>query len=267
MALEYSEFEIFKKFPEIFSGIFTRNGGVSEGPYSSLNVSYKCDDPNENVDRNRELICEEIGIDRDQLIAVSQVHGKEILEVNERLSKRLSENLNEEFLTQDVAGYDGMITAKQGLYLMVQVGDCQAVMMYDPVKKIIAGVHSGWRGSAQNIIREAIEKMISKGSNPRNIHVGISPSLGTCCSEFSDPENELPGDLREYILPNKHVDFWKMSFDQCIQAGLPEAQIALPTKCTVCNADKYFSYRAGKKIAGDFGVVIGIKVPGTPKKA
>jgi purine-nucleoside/S-methyl-5'-thioadenosine phosphorylase / adenosine deaminase len=263
MALEYSEFEIFKKFPEIFSGIFTRNGGVSQGPYSSLNVSYKCDDPNENVDRNRELICEEIGIDRNQLITVSQVHGKEILEVDERLNKRSEEDLNEEFgeefLMRDVKEYDGMITAKQGLYLMVQVGDCQALMMYDPVKKIIAGVHSGWKGSAQNIIGEAIKKMISKGSNPRDIHVGISPSLGTCCSEFSDPKNELPGDLREYILPNKHVDFWKMSFDQCRQAGVPEAQIALPTKCTVCNANKYFSYRAGKKFAGDFGVVIGMK--------
>jgi len=251
MALEYFEFDIFKQFPEIFACVFTRNGGVSSGAYESLNVSYKCDDKNENVNRNRELICKEIGINRKNLIAVSQVHGKKILDI--------AKPLDDEFLTQDIEGYDGMITATKGLYLMVQVGDCQAVMIYDPVEKIVAGVHSGWKGSTKNIIGEAILKMVEMGSDPRNIYVGISPSLGTCCSEFSDPENELPCDLREYILPNKHVDFWKMSVDQCIQAGVPEAQIAPPTKCTVCNNDTFFSYRAGKRFAGDFGVVIGMK--------
>jgi len=139
---------------------------------------------------------------------------------------------------------------------MVKVADCQGILMLDSENRAIGCIHSGWRGSVKNIIGKAIGKMKKEfGTNPKNLLVGISPSLGPCCAEFSNPERELPEFIRPY-LKNRHVDFWKLSLDQCLHAGVPKKNIEIARVCTKCDPG-YFSYRRGED--GRMAVFISLK--------
>ncbi len=152
---------------------------------------------------------------------------------------------------------DAVITKTKGLPLAVKVADCQGVLIYDPKTNSIAAVHSGWRSSALNIIGKTIKKMQSElGSKPSDLLIGISPSLGPCCAEFTDPTKELPDLIHPYINKNQ-VDFWSLSLAQCMKAGVPENQIEIAKTCTKCNHEKYFSHR--NKETGRMAVFIGLK--------
>lgn len=245
--MDYLAFDIFEQFKvKLSCNVFSRHGGVSKPPFDSLNVRYGIGDEDLFVQQNRQKICNFLGIKNDHLISLNQVHGDKILIV-------------ESVFDHEIDGYDAMITNKKGLYLMIQVADCQAVCIYDPEKEIIADVHNGWKGSAQRIVSKTISIMKEHfGCNPENLLVGISPSLGPCHSEFSDPHNELPQHLHKYINKKNHVDLWKATIDECMQAGVLENNIESIGKCTVDHQDEYFSYRGEKPKTGRFGVVIGL---------
>ncbi|MFC1656319.1 peptidoglycan editing factor PgeF [Patescibacteria group bacterium] len=181
------------------------------------------------------------------LVSLNQVHGDSILKVDSA--------------NQEIDGdYDAVITNKKDVNLVIRVADCQAVSIYDPVREVVANIHNGWKGSVKNIVGKTIKKMESEsGCDPKDMYVWISPSLGPCHAEFSDPLNELPENLHKYILENNHVDFWKMTKDQCVQEGILENHIEMPTQCTVCHSDIFYSYRASKGGRDRFEVVIGMK--------
>lgn len=230
---------------KIIKKIFTRLGGVSHEPYDSLNVRFGIGDNKDDVLKNRKLICEELRIELEQLVSLNQIHSDRILYVDKMVKG-------------EIDGYDAMITNKKGIFLMIQVADCQAVCMYDPEKKAVANTHNGWKGSAQNIVGKTIRKMEEQfGCDPADILVGISPSLGPCHSEFSDPYKELPVHLQPYILKNNHVDFWEATADQCTSEGVLKENIEVSEICTVCD-DDYFSYRKSGGKTGRFAVIIGI---------
>jgi len=172
-----------------------------------------------------------------------QLHGESVTVVKKRPKKRLSG--------------DAFITNKKNIPLAIKIADCQGILIFDPKKNVIAAVHSGWRSSALNIIGKTITKMGEAfGSHPTDLRVGISPSLGSCCAEFSDPDNELPAFMKPYI-KNRHVDLWSAAIDQLKSAGVPKKQIKLSKECTKCNPDKYFSHR--NKDLGRMAVFISLR--------
>lgn len=233
---------------QMIKRLFTRHGGISNQPYDTLNVRFGIGDEEDDVLENRMRICKELGIDMGQLVSLNQIHSDRILKVGE-------DDYGE------IDGYDAMMTDLAGKFLMIQVADCQAVMLWDDVQGVVANVHNGWKGSAQNIVGKCVRKMIDDfGCEAGNIHVEVSPSLGPCHAQFSDPYNELPKELHGFI-KDGHVDFWKATEKQCIDAGVLAKNVKIARVCTVCNQDDYFSYRAdiNKEGTGRFGVVIGIK--------
>ena len=158
-----------------------------------------------------------------------QIHGDKIILVTDRPDQQFQA--------------DAFITQVKNLPLGVKVADCQGVLMYDPKTNSIAAIHSGWKSSALNIIGKTVKKMEEIfGSNPTDLLVGIGPSLGPCCAQFSNPENELPESVHPYI-KDDHVDLWSLSLDQLKDAGVKENQIEFIKECTKCNPDKYYSYR------------------------
>jgi len=166
-------------------------------------------------------------------VMADQIHTDQILEVQER--------------PDEAPQCDAFITQQKGLPLMVKVADCQGVLMYDPKTETVASVHSGWRGSALNIIGKTILRMRRDfGVNPKNLLVAIGPSLGPCCAEFSDPKNELPEFCHPFILPNQHVDFWNLSLAQCQMAGVPARQVEVAGQCTKCQPG-FYSHRNGDR--------------------
>ena len=174
----------------------------------------------------------------DDAVMANQVHGDEILEICERPS--------------ELPQCDAFITKRKNLPIMVKVADCQGVLIYDPKTHTAAVVHSGWRGSACNILGKTIDSLSKNhGSSADDLLVAISPSLGPCCAEFSDPKNELPDFCQPFVDNTNHVDFWGLSAKQCMDAGVPENQIELAGRCTKCQPG-YPSHRKGD--SGRMGV-------------
>lgn len=172
-----------------------------------------------------------------------QVHGDKIMLITERPDQPFEA--------------DALITQKKTLPLGIKVADCQGVLIFDPKTNSIAAIHSGWKSSVLNIIGKTVKKMGQVfGSNPADLVIGISPSLGPCCAQFSDPEKELPEFVHPFI-KGKNVDFWSLSLQQLKEVGVPENQIEIVKECTNCNLNRYFSHRNGDK--GRMAVFIGLR--------
>lgn len=232
---------------KVIQKVFNRHGGASHEPYNSLNVSFAIGDNEDDVVENRMRICKELGITMGDLVSLNQIHSDKIFHVDSSTNG-------------EIEGYDAMITDVPGKFLMIKVADCQAIMMWSDVENIVANIHSGWKGSAQNIVGKTLTKMISEfRCSPSSIHVEISPSIGPCCSEFSDPKKELPEHLHQFIGENNHVDFWAATKKQCLDYGLDKTKIKCVEVCTVCNKKDYFSFRGDDEGTGRFAAVIGMK--------
>ena len=241
--INYSTFPYFSS-AAIAHGIFARNSGVSSAPFDSLNISYGVGDSSENVQVNRQLIKTTLNLS--SLLSSRQVHGNKVAIIKK---PPLGD--------QELDGFDALITNVPGLGLMTQQADCQAVMLYDPVKRVVGNVHSGWRGSALNIIKKTIMQMADEfGSIPNDISAVISPSLGPCCAEFVHFKTELPEEFFAYQVKPNYFDFWAISCNQLRQAGVMDKHMHVDGTCTVCNHD-YFSYRRDGK-TGRGASVIGL---------
>jgi hypothetical protein len=142
---------------------------------------------------------------------------------------------------------------------MVKVADCQSVFLYDPFLKVVANVHSGWRGSIKNVIGRAVKAMETEMQClARHIVAGVGPSLGPCCAEFVNYETEIPKEFWKYKDQSDRFDFWSLSRDQLVAAGVLNENIYLSKMCTKCNPTLFFSYR-GEGQTGRFAAVIGLK--------
>lgn len=181
---------------------------------------------------------------------LKQIHSDKIVIANE--------NNVENYVEPPEA--DALITNQKECFLAVNMADCQAVLLFDPVKKVVSAVHSGWRGSAQNVVSKTIQKMINDfGCNPENILAGVSPSLGPCCSYFTNPQQELPAFLHEYILPDGHsVDFWRHTEQEFLAMGLTKSNIEIAKLCTKCNFNLFFSYRVEPENSNRMVALIGL---------
>lgn len=273
-GVSFLEFETFAKYPGITHGIFTRNAGVSTGPFRSLNISFGVGDDELNVRRNREIISK--CLDRKDLVFADQVHGSKVIVFSKdnhhpitfdsNLCEKVGpfETFNKQTgVTSPDFEYkyvgDALVTNIPKKVLVIQVADCQSIIMYDPVRQVVANVHSGWRGSINNIIGLTIMVMNkSFDCNSGDIVAGIGASLGPCCAEFVNYEKEIPKKYWKYKDDNDYFDFWSLSCDQLCQAGVLIDNVNLSRLCTKCNPDHFFSFR-GEGDTGRFASVIGLK--------
>jgi YfiH family protein len=272
-GVSFFQFPKLTGLVDVRHGIFTRNTGASIGVYRSLNVSFGVGDDSRNVIQNRKIISRCIG--GDDLVFIDQVHGTRVLTFkNENkvgmavASDNLSEN-SDVYINNGKNGVyasgssdklvgDAMVTNIRGKILAVQVADCQSVLMYEPVRQVIANVHAGWRGSIKNIVGHTIKTMEREfGCYSRNIVAGISPSLGPCCAQFVNYQKEIPAIYWKYKDDRDHVDFWSISRDQLCEAGVLIENIDVSQVCTKCDTSNFFSYR-GENTTGRFASVIGL---------
>jgi len=213
-----------------------------------LNVSLGVGDDRESVLKNRRLIlkCSQ----GETLVFINQQHGAEVLALTQKDQAGLDPNGSR------VPKGDALITDVRGQSLVIKVADCQSVLMVDPEQRVIANVHSGWRGSLRNIIGRTVQTMKATfGCSPDHIHAGIGPSLGPCCGEFVNYKTEIPEAFWKYRSGEVHFDFWALSRDQLENAGVPKAQTYIDGRCTQCRTERFFSYR-GEGVTGRFASVI-----------
>jgi len=250
-SLRFFTFSNLAPFDHIRHGVFTRTGGFSAPPQNSLNIGLGVGDNPEMVMKNRAAITE--SMNGAELFFLNQTHETSVIVFDRNKPEfPVSENL------PTISG-DAMISNVPGKTLAIQVADCQGVMLYDPKQKVVANVHSGWRGSIQNITGKCVETMQSRfGCRPADIIAGVSPSLGPCCSEFVHYKTEIPKPFWPYKDRRDHFNFWAVTRDQLINCGLTPENIELSNLCTKCNVHLFFSYRQAKQ-TGRFVSVIGLK--------
>jgi YfiH family protein len=137
-----------------------------------------------------------------------------------------------------------MVTAQPGQFLVVTVADCQPILMYDPRRRVVANVHSGWRGSVTNVAGRTLAVMTERfGCDPADVQVGIGPSLGPCCAEFVNYRQEIPRELWGYRRDSVYFDFWAMSRDQLTGAGVPPDHIHISELCTKAHGQFFHTGR------------------------
>lgn len=248
--LEIKKFSLFRQYSHLFNhGITTRRGGISPAPFDSLNLRYGIGDSDFNVEQNRNTVAELFEIWPTQIYSANQTHSNNVYSVG-------VDPLPELTTHSEINNFDALICKDRGVALMIQVADCQGILIYDPVNRVAAAIHAGWRGLLNEVIPKTIAKMSADfGSNPIDLVAGISPSLGPCCSEFIDREYDFPPKYHSFFLSNHRVDLWSIAESQLVQAGLSSSRIENMKICTSCHSEEFFSYRQSKD-TGRFGVII-----------
>lgn len=227
--------------------VCTRHGGVSPRPFDSLNAGFATGDDPGHVSTNIEIARKVLG--STYLVYLNQKHGTEILSLHR----------DRDPLPERPADGDAIITDMTDVALMVKQADCQAVILHDPVKKVIANVHCGWRGNARNILGAVVERMSSDfGSSPADVVAAIGPSLGPCCAEFLTHGELFPRSFLRFMVRDAYFDLWEISRWQLTESGLKEENIELAGICTRCRTDLFYSYRA-EGLTGRFATLVALR--------
>lgn len=254
-GVKYISFPAFEKTGLVKCVFSTRIGGVSKAPYGSLNLGFTTDDKIEIVKENRAKFSEII---KDAFQnKILQIHGNNIIKIEKKIKKDTI-----------LGAADAMMTNLPNTPLAILVADCLVIFILDPVKKAIAAMHCGWRGTVQNIIGEALKKMSAEyGTDPKDCLAAISPGIGKCCflvdKDVYDEFKEK-GDgsifLRK-IEPSPFsgkysIDLNNINYNLLISSGIKEENISNCKLCTSCEKELFYSYRRDNKDTGRMTGVI-----------
>ena len=252
------QFENLGRIPKLVHFITTRAGGMSLPPYDSLNLGLHTADNSDDVRANRALLAKETGIGKEKFLYASQVHSGDVKIID---SKAIGNGV-----LSSNPRTDATITDLPGICLMVMVADCVPVLLYDPVKKVSAVIHAGWRGTVHKITSNTIQSMVGHfGCDPADILAGIGPSIGPCCYEVGEDVTEFVeqsfGTTQGYLIRKKdsskpHFDLWYANQKQLADNGVKPENIETSALCTMCNSETFFSSRASGGITGRFAAGI-----------
>lgn len=242
----YYKSRLFDSFG-VRHAFFTRNGGVSEGVFDSLNFALGAGDikdSEENLMQNYAIAANVFGLEKEDVCRTYQTHTATVVYADENERGRGISFPNFDY------GVDGLVTDKKDLLLSVRTADCVPILFYDTNANICGAVHAGWRGAVGLIAKNAIELMEKLGAKRENILAAIGPCIGECCYEVG-------GEVRDEFmkLDNKYSSFFKPQNDKfmldltgvneaiLIDIGIKPENISSAHICTKCNGDKFFSHR------------------------
>jgi YfiH family protein len=214
----------------------TRVGGVSEGPYRSLNLGILTDDDPRRVGRNRSLMAEALGLQADSIAMGWQVHGAEIAEWD---APPPPERDGFSRPGAELAKVDGHATSVAGLGLLVLAADCLPVALAGPGR--VAMVHCGWRGLEAGILGRAVDAF----DEPPAAAVG--PGIGRCCYEVGDEVRAAFDDL-DGVADGRMLDLRAVAEAKLQAAGVGHVEHV--ELCTSCRADLFFSHRRDGGVTG-----------------
>ncbi len=251
------QFESMLKSGRTQHAVFTRQGGVSAAPFSSLNLSVSVPDEKALVYANRHRAYGIFGRDTGSLVHAHLIHDAKVARVTENDYGTWIEHT------------DGIITNQPGCALTMNYADCTPIFLFDPFNGAIGLGHAGWKGTVRDLPGAMVRSMTAEfGSDPARLLAGIGPAIGPCCYEVDEPvigqvraAFSEPGSL---LLDGQNgspkANGGRLYFD------LPEAnrrnlhragvqQIEMAGLCTACRTDLFFSHRAENGKTGRFGTI------------
>ena len=236
---------IFQSIPGLVAGVSTRHGGLSESPYSSLNLGVHTDDSPEIIEQNLSIFCADLGISTVDLARSYQVHGDKIW-VTGRPGYQ--------------SGFDAMVSVQPGVFAGVGIADCTPILLADPVTRVCAAIHAGWKGSVAGIVEKTAKRMIeNRGSNPGDILAYIGPCISQAHFEVGDEVAEhFAAEFKTLVGSKWHVDLKAANAAQLIKLGIH--QIEIDSACTVENNADYFSHRKENGTTGRMLALIGFQI-------
>ena len=258
--LTYPALEELSGFVHAFS---TRLGGVSEGIYSSMNLSFTRGDDENSVMENYRRLAEAVGFSVENIVTSDQTHTANVRVITE------ADRGNGITKPRPYTDVDGMITNVPGLVLATFYADCVPLYFIDPVRKAIGLSHSGWRGTVAHIGAVTVRRMQEEyGSLPEDIYGAIGPSICQECYEVSEDvilefQKTFPEQSWRDLFYRKEngkyqLNLWEANRQIMLEAGLIEEHIFLPGLCTCCNPEFLFSHRASRGKRGNLGAFLGI---------
>jgi hypothetical protein len=216
--------------------VTTTFGGVSAGPYATLNLSFSVGDDPAAVLGNRQRVARALGTGLGEFVFARQVHGgrAQVVSAADRGRGTLG-------VEDAIADADALVTREPGTVLAILVGDCVPIVLYDPVAQVLAGVHAGWRGTVAGVTQAAVTAMVSLGARPADIRAGIGPAI-------APDRYQVGGDVRDAVVAGLGdeaagvlrpdgtgrwlLDLWSANRKMLTRAGVPDDQIylaAIPT--------------------------------------
>ena len=263
-SVPYLEYPILRETGIIRHGFSTRLGGVSEGCWASMNLSFERGDRPEAVMENFRRIGAELGVRCEDMVLSQQTHTANVRVVT---GADRGKGITRE---RDYTDVDGLITNEPGICLVTSFADCVPLYFVDPVKKAIGLSHSGWRGTVGKIGKRTVEMMgESFGSDPADILAAVGPSVCMDCYEVSgDVIEKFRQVFDEKLWPELfyekengkcQLDLWKANELIFLESGILPEHMAVTNLCTHCNSEILYSHRAAGDKRGNLCAFLALK--------
>ncbi|RHR27165.1 peptidoglycan editing factor PgeF [Clostridium sp. AF19-22AC] len=260
----YLEYPLFQNTGIVRHGFSTRLGGVSEGCYSSLNLSFTRGDREEAVRENFRRMGNALGVRCEDMVFTQQTHTTNVRVVTDQ------DRGMGIVRPRSYADVDGLVTNVPGICLVTFFADCVPLYFLDPVKKVIGLSHSGWRGTVGKIGRRTVELMQEQyGCSPADILAAVGPSICQDCYEVSEDvivqfrEHFAEKDWPELFYKKENgkyqLDLWKANELVFLEAGIHKEHIAVTNLCTHCNSDILYSHRTTGDKRGNLCAFLALK--------
>lgn len=264
-SIPYLAFPSLEKLDFINHIFTTREGGVSGGYYSSMNLGFTNGDDPENVKKNYDIIADLLQVNVDHIVMSKQTHTANVKRVTSE--DVFHDGMLHKSPFNDV---DGMITNEPGIALATFYADCVPLYFVDPINKAIGLSHSGWRGTVAGMGAETVKCMQDNfGSRPEDMICAIGPSICQSCYEISEDVADefvkaFPGKQNSILKTGKEkgkyqLDLWEANRIILTGAGVKNENIELAGLCTCCNNQKLFSHRATGGKRGNLAAFLMIK--------
>jgi YfiH family protein len=225
-------------FPNVRHAFFTRQGGVSEGIYASLNGGFGSKDDPAHVQENRARMAEQIGTDAEHLLSLHQIHSATVVTVTEPWSRA------------ERPRADGMVTATPHLALGILTADCGPVLFADHATGVIGACHAGWGGAIGGVLEATIDAMVALGAEREAIVAVLGPTIGPTAyevgPEFEERFLKAGPDNSRFFVPAERAGHAMFDLPAYIVARLEAAgigEVADVGLCTYSDEERFFSYR------------------------
>jgi hypothetical protein len=237
-------YKIFRGFENVVAFTSTKQ------TFETKNPRFTGDSP-KIFEQNRILLAEKLMLKPDQLVFPRQTHTNCVAEITDIPDTEIKET-------------DALVTNKTGICLCVQTADCVPILLFDPVKNVIAAVHAGWRGTVKMIAEVAVQKMMQNyGATPEKIIAAIGPSISPDIYEVGDEVVEMV----KKSIPNAdivfyknssgkyHLNLWEANKQVLIKTGIQPQNIEILGECSFTETGKYYSARkegieTGRMVSG-----------------